>query len=199
MFCIKCGNNAVVGNFCKKCFLEKESLFRIKNFRITKCDVCGSFYERRKIEIGDAIKKRLITKHKIKGIRISYRKHGNHISAEIECSGIIKPFSKAEKKTVDIIVDTRKCDDCTKLAGNYYEAVLQIRGDNREKILEMIKQSNALCYIRDVDKGYDVRLVKKHDAAKVANILKLYMIKRTAKLVGEKDGKKIYRAYYSIR
>ena len=82
---------------------------------------------------------------------------------------------------------------------NYYEAVLQIRGADKEKILEKIKKSNVLFYIRNVDKGYDVRLVKKHDAVKLTQNLEHCEVKRTFKLVGAKDGKNIYRVYYSVR
>ncbi len=200
MFCIKCGRPSAAGNFCRDCFLRMEALFEVENFRMAVCNVCGSYYEgSRKTDIGDAIKKHIRTEHTIKHIKISYRKRGNRIIAGVECTGTIKPFSKTEKKTAEIIVGTRKCDDCTKLSGNYYEAVLQIRGRNSERILNRVEKSGVLRFAKQADTGYDVRLVKKHDASKLADALSRYEIKRTFKLVGEKGGKKVYRVYYSIR
>lgn len=200
MFCVKCGTTAVAGNFCERCFLEREHLFGISNFRVTRCRICSSFFDNRgMIEIEGAIKNRIVTTHKIKVVRVSYKNRGNHIVADIECKGTIKPFTKTEKKTVDIIVETRQCDDCIKLSGSYYEAVIQIRGSKKGAIFDAIQKAGFLSHVRAVDKGYDAMFVKKHDAAKLAGFLKEYNIKKTYKLVGQKEGKKIYRVYYSIR
>lgn len=200
MFCIKCGKTATAGNFCKRCFLESEHLFNIRNFRVTRCGVCDSIYEKsKKTTIDEAVKNHIITNHKIKRIKISRKDYGNRLIANIECIGTVKPYAKKEEKTVEIIVETRKCDDCTKLAGSYYEAVLQVRGNNKNEILARIEKSNVLSFIKNVDEGYDVRLIKKQDATKLVNLLKQRGVKRTFKLVGEKGGKKIYRVYYLIR
>lgn len=200
MFCIKCGAAAEAGNFCKNCFLGREKLFDIKNFRITSCSSCGAFFiGGKKIDIGDAIKNKIMTEHKIKKIKIGYKKYANRIIASVECSGAIKPFTKTENRIVEIILSTKKCDDCTKLAGSYYEAVLQIRGTRAIDILNEAAQYNILSFVKNVDNGYDIRVVKKQDASKVAHALKAYGVKRTFKLVGEKDGKKIYRVYYLIK
>ncbi len=199
MFCIKCGKNAVAGNFCRDCFLEREELFGIENFRMTMCNACGSYYDGpKKSEIGDAIKKRMKAGHNMQLISISYRKKGNRIIANIKCEGTIRSFKKTERKTTEIIVGSKQCDDCIKLSGNYYEAVLQIRGAHKENMLNKIMKISALRFVKPVDNGYDVRFVKKKDAANIAGALAPKAAK-TFKLVGEKGGRKVYRVYYSIR
>ncbi len=198
MFCIKCGKNAIIGNFCKQCFLARERLFRIKNFRIMRCSDCGHFYDKGlRIVLDEAVRKRIDAGHTIKKIKFSYRQSGNRIFANIKCDGLIRSFAKTENELIEIIVDSRKCDNCVKLSGNYYEAVVQIRGHNKNEIVDAIIRSSALVHIKDISGGYDVRFVNRHDAEKFARNYR--DVKKTFKLVGEKGGKKIYRVYYSIR
>ena len=210
MFCVRCGKKAAIGNFCEDCFLEREKLFDIENFTLAVCD-CGSYYDKvwkEPREIDDIIKqqieKRIKTKNRIADKKISLKEIGNRVSALIVCSGLISPCKKVkkEKKRIMIILKKKKCDLCIKLLGRYYEAVLHIRG-NYEKIFDKIKkQLPKTARIEKIKHGYDIRFLKKADAAKISKTIKnlnSYEIKKSFKFVSTKKGKKLYRNYYSVR
>jgi NMD protein affecting ribosome stability and mRNA decay len=207
MLCIKCGREAVIGNFCENCFLEKEKLFDIEDFTIAICD-CGSYYDEiwQKPRATDEIircliEKKIKTKNKITGKKILLKKVGNRVFASVVCSGFISPCkkSKEEEKRISILIKIKKCDQCVKLIGGYYEAVLQIRGDY-DNIFDKIKcHLPKTARIGKIKHGYDIRFLRKSDAAKVSRKLIEFEIKKSFKFVTTKKGKKLYRNYYSVR
>ncbi len=208
MFCIKCGRAAAIENLCEKCFLEKKELFTVRAFRLDVCD-CGSYYDNKwqKPEeeckmIADQINQRIETKNKIIDKSIDIKKAGNKILATIVCSGFIKPAKsiKKERKYVTIILKQRKCENCIKALGGYYEAVLQLRGSNSEKILKKLKGLVGHAFLIELKEGYDIRFMRKNDAKKLAKQLKnTFVVKQSFKFVTTKKGKELYRNYYSIK
>ncbi len=204
MFCIKCGKKAEIGNFCSSCFLGKESLFEIKDFLLYVCD-CGSYYDKvwRKADndiIKEQIGKRIKTKYRLVKKEIALKSYGNRVAATIVCYGIVHAHKKKEERKITITIKKRKCDTCVKLLGRYYEAVLQIRGEYN-KIFNKIKSRLPKTARTEKTKhGYDIRFLKKSEAAKIAKALKVrYEVKSSFKFVATKKGKKLYRNYYSVR
>ncbi len=204
MFCIKCGRPAVAENFCESCFLERNRLFDIKGFVLIVCGVCGSHYSFEKRWHTDTMEneilRRLKTSNRISSKQITTRQVGNKIIADVTLTGSIKPLKKEKTETVslEVILRKRKCDNCVKLSGGYYEAALQLRGPKKEEILGKIGNKGVLS-VTERDKGYDVKFVRKQDAKRTATELeKKYAVKGTFKLVGEKKGKRLFRSFYSI-
>ena len=94
------------------------------------------------------------------------------------------------------------CDNCIKIRGNYYEAVMQIRGERAEKLLNKVIESlqTKIAAIDKIKQGYDVRIIDKKSAAFfVQNIRRKHSVTQSYKLVGKKKGKELYRNYYAIR
>jgi len=206
MFCVKCGKNASVNNFCEDCFLLANKLFDADNIMIYFCKKCKRYFLKGKnIAIDDAIKQAIKTKHKIKNIEIKKKTVGNKIYATIICSGYINPCKKIklEEKRIVVNIMKRVCDDCTKLSGNYYEALIQVRGEDAEKIFKKIKWMLRNVLIAGIEKkkyGYDIRFVNKNEAFKIANQMrKRFSVNDSYKLVGDKKGEKIYRNFYAIK
>jgi len=201
MFCIKCGGPAVAGNFCEKCFLDREHLFEVENFTSSFCPDC----KRYEPEIKRGIMQSIKTNNKIKNCSISEKHVGNRIYAKITCIGTINPLKKPvrQEKTILITVHKRKCENCIKISGGYYEAVLQVRGKNKERILRKIEKfvkKGDVANIIHLKEGMDIRLVNKNSASKLIKIFRDYFdVKESYKLVGEKKGKKLHRNYYAIR
>jgi len=202
MFCIKCGAEAVAGNFCRFCFLEKNRLFEIEDFTAYSCDVCNKF-ERGdvKYQIKDAVKSNNI----ITNISIRTRQVGNRIYTAVACTGKIKPLKAAvtEERKMIVFVKKRKCENCVKILGGYYEACLQVRGERSERVMRKIEKTlpgKALAGIDRTKTGFDVRIVDKKAAAETVKYLRSYFdVKESYKLVGEKKGRKLYRNFYAIR
>lgn len=203
MFCIKCGRDAEVGNFCEKCYLSMEKLFDIKDFNIILCD-CGAYYDRKwnpptKDLISEQILKNINSKNKIK-ISVTRKEYGNRITIFITAKGIIPPAKtpKEETKKITITIKKKKCDECIKLSGGYYEALVQIRGEKADKLLEKFKSIKGISSIERNKDGYDIKLL---DKKKVSAFLSAREIefKKSYKFVTTKKDKKLYRDVYSIR
>ncbi|MFH0832561.1 MAG: NMD3-related protein [Candidatus Aenigmatarchaeota archaeon] len=207
MFCIVCGKNAVVGNFCEDCFLKRERLFDVDDFSISTCD-CGSYYYKgwQKSNKGlydllaDLIEKRVKTKNKIIKKNVSFKHVGNKIFAKIVCNGMIKPCKKTkeEERDIVIILNKQKCDDCVKLLGRYSEAILQIRGDKKERILNILNLPKYAT-VEKTKNGYDVVFVKRSDSKNAINQLVDFDITKSFKFIGVKRGRRIIKDYYAVR
>jgi len=108
------------------------------------------------------------------------------------------------KRVVPIEFLPAICTDCTRSSGGYYEAIIQIRGDEervkkfQEKFLRDISRASFVSKIEEMKEGADIYVGSK---AAAAELLRSYRKKptRSAKLFGMKDGKRIYRTTYCVR
>lgn len=205
LICIKCGEEAWKNNLCRRHFIENRKLMDAKGFSVTICRNCGSHYDGKWIDssleksLVDMARKRILSKIKTK--IVSVRKI-NRIQLKITATARIGGIKKMEEKIVNILLKKRLCDNCVRLSGGYYEAVLQIRGKNSETLLEKTENSidkPAVAGVQKVSNGYDIRLLKKDSARKFVRLLRGYEIKKSYKHVTTKKGKAIYRDYYSIK
>ena len=143
--------------------------------------------------------KNIETKNEVKNIEIDFKKAGSRISVLIKAEGYIGNAKKEEEKRFFVNLKSQKCDDCIKRLGGYYEAVVQVRGENKEKIMHRVRDLTAGFEIVQLKEGYNIKLTKKADAKRIINRLKDFNIKRSFKLVGKKAGKDLCRNYYSIK
>ncbi|MFH0949224.1 MAG: NMD3-related protein [Candidatus Aenigmatarchaeota archaeon] len=207
MLCAICGKESVKDiALCDKHFLEKNELFTIKNFHLEVCH-CGAFYTNKWEKSSDinesirkAIEKNIKTENKIKNIDISLKIVGNRAYADINAVGFIDPskVEKSEKKKIYVIMKRHMCDDCVKMSGGYYDAMIQVRGKTDDIMKKItLPEGSVLNLNKD---GADIKFIKKADATRIAGLLrKWYDVKSSCKLVTQKKGKKLYRNFYSVR
>ncbi|MBI3191001.1 hypothetical protein HYZ41_04845 [archaeon] len=202
MFCIKCGKTAVANNFCKECFLGSAHLFDLKDFEMHKCHGCGNFKE---VSVQGQIEREIKTKNKITSCSVKTKKVGNRLVATVTCSGFVSPLRNTvtEDKKINITIKKFMCKKCIEISGGYYEAVIQVRGDKKDKLMNKLHKmlpQNAVTTVVPLKEGYDVRLRKRGYASTAVSYLRgRFEVKQSYKLVGEKKGKKIYRNFYAIR
>lgn len=206
--CANCGKPATVDALCDSCFLSKNKLFEIKDLMIKICE-CGAYYSRqwRKSDdfINDLIRSNIKSNNRIKDVKVSVKKIGNKIHVNVECTGYIWPAKTLKKETKKILIITRnqKCDDCVKVSGGYYEALIQVRGKDQEVIFKKIRRivvNKCISGIEKLKEGYNIKFVNKSDAANVARQLSSsYDVVDSYKLVAKKKGKELYRNFYCIR
>lgn len=199
MFCIVCGKNAEIDNFCKKHYMERIKLFEIKDFSIYACQDCGKGEPD-----DDYIKKQIKWNFKAKEVDIHKKIVGNRIIATITATGKIgHGLEKKEKRYVKITMHKRKCDLCIKKSGGYFESVFQIRGKDKDEILgiiEKLSNTDDISSINLVKPGYDVKFISKKKAATLAKTLKRnFSVTGSYKLIGQKKDKKLYRSFYAVR
>jgi NMD protein affecting ribosome stability and mRNA decay len=201
MFCIKCGKPAVANNFCKEHFLEKERLFeKVPHFSVKICPSCG-----KGLNLREEFEKRVKTRNRITSCSFTEKTVGTMLHVTVTCEGYIKPIKSKTSHTekFDVLLKKLKCDNCIKLSGGYYEAAFQVRGEHQERIMKNIEKllpDELLTNIIKLKEGFDVRIVDKKVAFKIAGVLRVkFEVKESYKLVGEKKGTKLYRNFYSVR
>lgn len=212
MFCVKCGKEALEGEvLCEEHYLEGKELFSIDNFNLQICSNCrkvktdtGWEFENEEEFVKKEVRDHIETKYEV-SLDIQLKKKGKDYSAKIKARGKIPPSKKEKEQEATVLVKVTRhlCPMCQKRRGGYYEAVIQVRGEHKERIMDNLDnflKGDDLTKIEPVKGGYDIFLMEKGKAKKVAKQLSdNYKIKESYKLAGVKKDKKLYRNYYSVK
>lgn len=206
--CPHCGEDdskrSFVGDICFECALGKKSKDLPAGFRITVCSKCekmlwdGKYipYDQRKIL---AKMKRMFEKS---GFELS-----RYLWLEQIAKVILKLSGASQMFDYRFPLEIQKvcCPSCSKQAGNYFEAIIQLRGDpkkveqSKKKIIKRIEKNSFIQDVRAVHSGFDIYVGYKKS---VPDALKWLEVKPkiTHKLSGQrKDGKRLYRTTYLIK
>jgi nonsense-mediated mRNA decay protein 3 len=122
--------------------------------------------------------------------------------------------------TVEIVWHKEQCNRCSRISGSYYEGVIQVRAQGRQPTgLELQRAVQISCevensmqeagerlsYISDVNEtreGLDIVVGSQHIGQQISQTIVQQLGGRFTthpKLVGEKDGRQIFRITYSVR
>jgi len=154
-------------------------------------------------------------------IAISLRENSNNRTfATIDLSCTLYGVSCAATITIEIIWRSEACTRCTRQFGNYYEGIVQLRADGRKatpaeqdearKIAiateqAMNEEGDRLSFIVDMEdtrEGLDIIVGSKAIGEQISRDITKKMGGRYSfhpTLVGEKEGKRLYRVTYAIR
>jgi len=219
MVCPLCGRKSEVGLFCSACYLKKNLKIEVPNvIEISHCKACDTYLLQGRWVKGlseeDAIERAMSL-----AIKSNINKLDKTGVLKIELSGgdkertatikIIYGESEIEKKTIVRVKDT-SCPNCSRMAGGYYEAVLQMRGgvgkSTVDKIINKVEQhKDKLSFVSEIRKvpgGYDIYLGSKKSAEKIVKEFRgKGEIKKSFEQVSidRQTSKKKYRFYYLIR
>jgi nonsense-mediated mRNA decay protein 3 len=187
----------------------------VKRVKVKKCPHCGSFelgkWTNKSMTIDD-LANTIISKMFDVG-DLKYELKGNEPNYRVKFSGKDNTDGKDVKGDFSIIISSSTCPACTKKLGNYYEAVLQIRGGTEEtakaatdfSVKSVEEQGSSDIFITKVLKikeGYDLYLSNKQYARATGKQLTDKFggsYKETSHLVGRKNGTDLYRITISIR
>ena len=213
MICVKCGREAKE-TFCDDCFLHQNELFSVEDFSIILCGICSAYYDNKWHDtkdfeevINECVRKKIKSKNKITSVKTRFKTIGNKVHVIIACKGKIKPAKKekTEEKKILIILKKRQCETCEKRSGGYYEALLQIRGEKTDYLIKKVQRlieekKPTITRIDKLQNGYDVRFMYKKEAERVIGMLrKKHTVEDSFKLVGNKDGRELYRNFFVVR
>jgi len=122
--------------------------------------------------------------------------------------------------TTEILWHKEQCDRCNRISGSYYEGVIQVRADGRipstfelqmsASIAQQIEDSlqaggERLSFISDMNEthdGIDIIIGSQHIGTKISQGIVAQLGGRYTthpKLVGEKNGRQLFRITYSVR
>jgi nonsense-mediated mRNA decay protein 3 len=196
-FCFICGKNTrkLIEGYCEDCYNKNFNLIEIpKELKITKCSKCGKIRQKNKwitAELENLIKNNI----KILGKNVKAKLDENKI---IVSGSLIPKTTKEEVHEININVIKTLCNECSKKTGGYYEAIIQLRGNINEGILNLIDNEarNTFYKIKNVKNGFDLYIGNEHIANRIAEILKRnykFKVKKSFKLHTKKEGKDIYK------
>jgi len=207
MFCPICGKESK--GICLECYLRRNPII-IKNFEIKICPFCGKILpetEEDEKNLNKIIKRNILCDGKIKIENITADYNYNEkfekfmdLRIILLCQYNEEKFEKEYNLRVKVV--KTPCKICSRLTGNYYEAVLQLRGD-KEKIKNAIDRLDKkfISDIEELKEGTDVYLNSKNYGFSLVSGFanEGAIIKFSNKLFGIKDGQRVYRMYISIR
>lgn len=134
----------------------------------------------------------------MRGLDIKSSFKGNKIRLEIHVTGVYGGVEFSEEIQAEVRTQSKACPVCSRIAGGYYEAVLQFRTDfDPRKMLDL----EFISKVEGVRGGFDVYVTSSNYARKVSRELskKGFLVKESKKLVGMRKGETTYRGFTSIK
>jgi len=231
-FCPRCGVPSDV-DLCDKCVLETTKFLSCPDkIEVTVCSVCGAKFAKGHWRFSELDLDELILKA-VQGslcihedlldpnIRIQLDKCGaTRYTANVIAAGRFKGMEAKESCQVYVSIYLKACDRCSRIAGKYFEAIIQVRGslekpsDDELEECERIAHSMAEASYRDGDQlsfiqefkntraGIDIIVGSTQLGRHIARALHERFggrIQESSKLVGKKDGREVFRTTILIR
>ena len=233
MFCVECGSepDELYEGLCAECFKEKSLTVEIEErIDIEICPVCGSIRKKNNwIERPDReaimlkkIDEYISVAYEVEKYSFSVDFHETdtyNIIADITVDLISRGIATQKNIVSNIIFKKTQCSICSKIHGDYYEAILQVRPTEKE-----LTEEQKLLVINKIKKRIEVKKDEKRNVFLTAQEEKhggmdFYLsdtgvtknlaheisravggkVKSSAKLAGREDGQNIYRMTYSVR
>ena len=232
-FCPKCGVPSENGELCGKCRVKDAVWVTIADrAECIVCPTCGSIKTAGiwsdvavdKEELGQNLVNSVINFHKDvedaqKEISI-IDTSSNRSLATVHVSGNLYGIPLEETKKVKLVWAREQCDRCCRIAGSYYEGVIQVRASGRKptqfelfrageiayQIEDQLQTAgDRLSFVSDIDEtkdGIDIIFGSQSIGASIAHDICGALggsFTTHPKLVGQKGGINIYRVTYSLR
>ncbi len=226
MLCVECGKReAKYDNLCEVCFLKKVRFTHLPpHLSVTQCPHCGAVKFRgewkrldRDEMLRELIRRNVELLHEYDSFDFEIESRDNDGELELHVIFEIRyrDLKVKEEHFLTVGINYESCTRCNRYFGNYFEAILQLRG-MREGEEEMIKEfaySRIEHYARKNEnlfltkeerrrEGIDLYLSDKREAKKIAReICDKYgaALKESPQIAGRKDGHDVYRVTYSVR
>lgn len=236
MFCPKCGetDEELIEGVCKSCFLEELVLASIPDeIEITLCAHCESRLVSGKwqeLELSDeeiilnTLNRHIELNKNAENVEIyveTLLARGSNIETIVHVKADVLGEIIKQDYQLNVKIIRTVCPECSKYASGYYEAVIQLRADNRipdeEEIaaidaliadnIDKISRKNKMAYISEramLKEGVDYYVGSYKVAKRLVSTLKDHfggVIKESPRLMGrdKSAGKDLYRIWISIR
>ncbi len=229
-FCPKCGKQTdeFFDSMCKDCFKQGITLLvpesRSLELSVSVCPHCGGFFKGKeqtsiKPAVETAVRKAIWKKYGAEtpveiaelSVELAENKRSAHVSIAVkaEISGV------EIKETGEFTAALRReiCERCSRIAGGYYAAIVQIRAEVRiptdeelavaENIAHApLGESDFVSKERMLKEGLDIYV----SSAEYGRMISRAVVKElggnfseSKKLYGRKDGRDIYRVTFLVR
>ena len=204
MFCHSCGKKTSEMGLCVECFLKNNPI-KVKDIEIPIC-ACGRYSHEANWNFGiEKALKKMISENivaspdiKVEDVKVEPVFEEKRIKLRIAIKGIYRGEEFFEEQEKDIKKNRVTCPVCSRITSSYYEAVVQFRVPvNAKKILD----GELVTRTEKVAGGFDAYVTSAGYARKLGKDFarKGYIVKKSAKLVGKKNGEDLYRTFISIK
>jgi len=199
--CPKCGASSneisFIGSFCSNCYQGANKPSNLpERIVIYNCRECGA--ERCRNWNEESLESSIIALLKDK-------KFGFPTIEILETIISVKYDDLDEEFEVKLFRKESICDTCMRRNSNYYEAIIQVRGEeyyaNEEFVNGLINALEKATFISNIERlkeGIDLYVGDKMVARSVLSSMRLKP-KVTYKLYGLKEGQRVYRTTFMIR
>ncbi len=200
---------------CDDCKSNTDTEGYVKSIKIKRCPHCGSVYlgkwsegPEQESEVVEEIMGRVLGVQKA-----NFEITGNEYNRRVQFEGTSRQTGKSRRGEFFLHTSFATCPVCVRKRGNYYEAILQLRGE-RSELLDLILTflvdlidgaSSKEVFLTKVERkreGYDLFVSSKQYTRTIARrAIERFggTFKETSHLVGVKDGSELYRITVSIR
>lgn len=204
LICPRCGSNdqekEFVESFCIDCLpIKIENPNKFEYERCKKCERIKVVTYWKPFDISE-IQKNIVSK---------CRGEFEDVKVDFDTSELV--FNLGEKRKnvelrrkIEMSIKTTICPDCNKISGGYFEAVIQLRGEEKKvertakKVLEMVGNKTFLSRTEETENGIDLLFGSSKAIVGIVNELG-YRVTITKKLVGQEQGKRLFRTTFLIR
>ncbi len=234
-FCVVCGRADVptVDGECADCFSKRHPLVSVADHpTVVLCPTCGarlvgSHWERSgssTLLTSEDLVRFLVPLEEVGIRRVSWDETGANPLVRSLTGALDVRFRGTERScsvTMQVKIQHRTCTECSRRAGHYFTAIIQLRG-LEERIKEPSRElrariarvwdhlqpevrndwKNALSWREELPEGWNIYFKDTLAARAMARWMKDRLgaqLKESASLYGRKDGHDVYRVTFCLR
>ncbi|HII00678.1 TPA: NMD protein affecting ribosome stability and mRNA decay [Methanosarcinaceae archaeon] len=234
VICPKCGRECekLLDSVCKDCFFENFKLIELPlviSLRI--CSRCGAYFHKSRWDdfgnleevVEKDVEDALLIHEEAEDIEVYLepRQLTPYIYiVRAEVDALVRGETVHAEAETEVRVRREACDMCSREAGGYFEAIIQVRAAGRlpteeekrrslaiarETMQQMKKKGDRLAFITDTQElkeGADLYMGSMNASKQVCRLIASEMggsYSESPSLVGMKDGKNVYRITYAMR
>ncbi|MDY6931681.1 MAG: NMD3-related protein [Halobacteriota archaeon] len=214
---------------CKDCFIDGVRLIEFPNVvHAVTCPTCDSVYRKGTwIEkdinelIFSLVEESIAIHPEAESITLSVDPliQERIINVYFIVRAKVKSLDISEDGEIEIRIKKESCDRCSRISSGYHEGIIQIRADGRYptqketnicadmayELIDRLKEGDRLAFISKVltlKEGIDIYVGSMASAKQIARSISDRFgvsTSESSKLVGNKDGRKLYRVTFSVR
>lgn len=221
----------MTGGVCKRCRIEQLRLVEIPEVLEARvCPVCEARLMRGKWSPGELID--AVVASVQDSLRIHPDAEDVHVEitpremdhstwrVDVHVSARVYDEPLSEDREVEVRVKRDTCDRCSRIAGGYYEGVVQVRVEGRRPDPEEIDRAVEIAYdvvdrlyragdrmafitkVEEPAEGADIYVGTHAAGRQISRAIISELgghVSESPKLVGKREGKDIYRVAYAVR
>ena len=200
------------GSFCVDCAVARgKDLFKLeRKLALRVCAHCGKAFVKGEWKpfsrqlLGELLASRVKASVPFEASLASLEKVKGGFSAVLDISLEHVGKRLSRHAVVAVAVDSNACHECRMKSGGYHEAVIQLRGDLAkcrkvaERVRRAVEGSSFVSGVEERKEGIDMLVGSRRAAVEALSRLRLRnSISR--KLIGQREGKRVYRLSACVR